>query len=127
MTYAFGIVPGRTFNAYWVLPGAPKGGKSIEIHASVVKNQGSKELRPRWVWDAARVDFLIDFGLLLGGPGTFFLMCWGFGERLEIFKLKFAGGGGGRRRGEGRGGKPEGNPPPLPPSRQSLLGAPSRT
>ena len=57
-----------------VLPGAPRRGKYSEIHATVVKNQGSKGLRPRWVWDAARVDFLIDFGFLLGGPGTFFLI-----------------------------------------------------
>ena len=84
-TYIFGIVPRRTFNGDWVLPGAPRRGKSIEIHATVVKKPGSKELRPRWFWDAAGVDFLIDCGLLLGGPGTFILMCWGLGEGLENF------------------------------------------
>jgi len=95
-----------------VLPGAPRRGKSIEIHATVVKKPGSKELRPRWFWDAAGVDFLIDCGLLLGGPGTFVLMCWGLGERLENFKLKFAGGG---------RWKPRGEPPPphLPLGRAS--------
>ena len=56
-TYVFGIVPGGIFNGFWVPPGASRRGKSIEIHATVVKNQGLKELRTRWVWVAARVDF----------------------------------------------------------------------
>ena len=57
-TNVFGIVPECIFNGYRVLPGTSTQGTFIEIHATVVKYQGSKELRPGWVLDAARVDFL---------------------------------------------------------------------
>ena len=57
--HVYGIVPGLIFNGVWVLAGASRRGKSIEIHATVIKNQGSQELRQRWLLDAARVDFLL--------------------------------------------------------------------
>ena len=56
-THVFGIVPGGIFNGFWVFPIASSQGKFIEIHATVVTNQGSKDLRTRWFRGASGVDF----------------------------------------------------------------------
>ena len=56
-THVFGIVPGRIFNGFWVFPRASSQGQIIEIHATVVKNQGSKDLRTRLFRGASGIDF----------------------------------------------------------------------
>ena len=71
-TYVFGIVPGSIFNEFWVFPGASRPGKSMQIHATVVKNQGLKELLTRWVQVAARVDFSWILESLWEALGHFF-------------------------------------------------------
>ena len=49
-TYVYGIVPGLIFDGFWVLPGASRQGKSIEIHATVIKNQGSQDCGKGGSW-----------------------------------------------------------------------------
>ena len=72
-THVFGIVPGGIFNGFWVVPIASRRGTSIEIHATVFKNQGSKDLRTRWFRGASGVDFSWILESLWEAVGHFFL------------------------------------------------------
>jgi hypothetical protein len=55
--HVFVMVPGSIFNTFEVFRGPPGTGKSIQIHATIVKNQGLSKFGRRWVRDGSGVDF----------------------------------------------------------------------